>query len=248
MTLNKGLLNEVEISNYLNYKKIKELNYEYIEFLEKLYGNLNYDSVVRSWVDYNKFKHDIIISIEGVKKYISIKMGSKNSFHCESLFTFEKFLKECKISDATIKKYKHFHYGYENGVKLSSREFKEIYQKEIDDINKELNNEKFLIKAVNRFVLCGGKDERLKIDGLFVGTIYSFMFFTSNELINLLKFHLSKTSTGVHVSTLFISPFSRCLNNNSKYLPNRDIVQIKWYNIFDDYMLMKMYESIYNEC
>ncbi len=247
MTLNKGLLNEIEISNYFNNKKISDLSIDHLEFLEKLYGKVNGDCIIKSQIDYNKFKHDIIITVDGTKKYISIKMGAKNSFHCEPLFTFEKFLRECNISNQTIRKYKHFHYGYENGLKLSSSEFKELYQNEIDDINKELSNSEFLIRAVNRFVLCGGKDERLKIDGLFVGTIYSFMFFTSDEVLNLLKFHLSKISTGVHISSLFITPFSRCLNNNSKYLPNRDIVQIKWYNIFDDYMLMKMSESLSNK-
>ncbi len=247
MQVNKGFQNEIEIAKYINNKKIKSLNYIYIDMLQKLYENIDLDDIVYCKVDRNLKKYDIVISIHGVKKYISIKMGAKNSFHAESIFTFKTFLRECNISEENIKNYFHFQYAeqrlYGKIIKLSTVEYKEKYQYRIDSVNQELMQTKLFDEFIYRFIFQGRDKANKIIDGIILGDTTFFHFFTRDELLEILKFHRNKKSTGVHISCLFISPFARCLNNNQKFLDGRHKIQIKWYNLFDDYMLMKMYES-----
>ncbi len=97
---------------------------------------------------------------------------------------------------------------------------------------------------MDRFIFKGTREFVNVVDGIIHGDKSYFMFYSSKEIIKILEHHLNKNSTGVHISCLFISPFTRCLNKNPKYSSTRNNIQVKWYNIFDDYMLMEMNEFI----
>ncbi len=238
--MNLGFQNEYQISRYINNKKLNELSFILQEMIYKLYGGLEGSETVKCFVDTNKHKYDIVITINTVVKRISIKMGYKNSVHTEGITTFIDFLKENKIPSYLYSKYLQYHYadGTKNGsgsVRISALEYKKRNQVIIDKLNKELNNDELVIKAIERFLL-KGKYENKMIDGILWGTLDDFLFFTREEIKEIIMANKNKYSTGPHISTLQIQPLSRNLVRSLGKEKCRFIVQVKWYNIFDDYM------------
>ncbi len=247
--MNDGYINEIKIAKYINGKKFNELNYIYQDMLKKLYKKINENEIVYCQIDPNKKKYDIIISINSINKYISIKKGYKNSFHTERLNTFVPYLKSIGIKQKIIDYYLHFHYadGTINGkgrYKLSTEEYKIENQSKIDIINQVLKNKYIVKKLIERCVTKGTNIKNNKIDGILHGNEISFTFYTTKEIEKLILYHIKKKSTGVHFSCLFLSPIARNLNENKKYIDRKHIIQIKWYNMHDDFIIREMEKAI----
>ena len=242
--MNRGIRNEIEISNELNNKKIYELKPLEYELIHNLYGNnLDENEILKCRVDNNKFKYDIIITYKNINKYISIKMGSKNGVHVENLYTFIDFLYLLKIPKSYIYDYKKFHFAdgtHDNSgnKRISTEEFIKNYPKVIKNIKLFLNNKKYLDLFIDRFLISGVKTN-IKIDGLIYGTKNDFIFISRNELYEMFYFFSDKESESLNISMFFIGPFARCLNYNQKYEEKRMYIQVKWYDIFGDYFKYK---------
>lgn len=233
-----GYQNEEEFAHYLNHKKYGRINPIFQELLSAIYGNLDFNDIIYSWVNYSKKKADIYVKINGYVRGISIKKGVKNSVHVESIETFIEFLKENNISDKIINEFLKYHYAdgtsVGNGKKrLSSAEYKINNQKEIDLINQSINNTKLLEKAINRFIL-QGNNSLYEVNAIIYGVLEDFIWITNEEIKYIMKKHKNNYSSAIHFSGLTIQPMARNLNYNLKYEKDRYKIQVKWYNISDD--------------
>lgn len=233
----EGKQNEKEFVRYINNKKICELNILFIELLEKLFGKIDYNSVVYSWLNDKPQKTDFFIRIGSSIKRISLKIGDKNSIHCEPISEFVHFLISNNIDRETIIKFLKCHYsdGSTNGsgeVRMSIKEYKEKYQTEIDDINSSLNNVDFIGKVLDRFIFKGRNDYN-SIDALVYGSVCDFFFLTKEDITSIILSKKDDYSTGIHIGPLFVQPQSRNLLRNPRYEKCRYCVQIKWFNLLD---------------
>ena len=233
-----GYFIEQCIVNYLNGRKIKDLNILYLEMIESLFTNIASDDIIISWKNPFKQKTDLFIKINGETKRISVKSGVKNSVHVEPISEFIHFLIENNIEREYIISYLKYHYadGTTNGsglMRYSSEEYKKNHQNDIDLLNKRLNNKQLITKIIDRFILKGNNDTH-SIDAIMYGSYDDFIYITKDEIIEIILNKINIYSTGVHFSTLSCQPMNRCLNYNPKYEKNRFCVQIKWYNLFDD--------------
>lgn len=233
-----GYKNENEFVNYLNKKKVSEINPMFKEFLETLFGALNDEEQIHAWNNYEKQKADIYIKINNKRKGISIKKGIKNSVHTEHINTFIKFLKENHFDQEMIIEFLKYHYadGTIDGTgenRMTVAEYKEKYQQEIDLINKQFNNKDFIIKVILKFILVGNIPIE-SIDCIVYGIIQDFIQITKNEIIDFLLSKKDEYSTALHISHLTLQPMTRCLNRNPLYEKDRHYIQVKWYNISDD--------------
>lgn len=233
-----GYLTEQCIVNYLNGKKVKNLNIIYLEMIENLFKNINQEDRIIAWKNPFLQKTDLFIKINNEIKRISVKSGIKNSVHVEPISEFIHFLIKNNVERKYIIYYLKYHYadGTTNGSglkRISAEEYKKENQKEIDLLNKRLNNKELIAKAIDRFILKGNNDIH-SIDAIIYGSYDDFIYITRKEIINIIFNKTNIYSTGVHFSSLFCQPMNRCLNYNSKYEKNRFCVQIKWYNLFDD--------------
>lgn len=100
-----GFDNEKEIAGDLNDKFITELNPLYRMFIEDLYPNCQSNEKISCWVDETRKKYDIVISIGGLNRYISIKKGAKNSVHMEGISSFIHFLIENHVKREAVIEY-----------------------------------------------------------------------------------------------------------------------------------------------
>ena len=233
-----GYSNEIYFVNCLNGCKVKNLNIMLLELIETIFENIDKEDIITAWKNPFKQKTDIFIKINNVKKRISIKMGTKNSVHMEPISEFVHFLIENGIPRKNVIEYLKYQYadGTTNGtgkIRMSSKEYKLINQKRLDELNMFLNQPNILLKAVNRFVLKGNNDINY-IDALVYGTINDFLFVTKDEIKKIILSKINFYATGVHFGPLFCQPMNRCLNYSKKYDNLRFCVQVKWYNLLDD--------------
>lgn len=233
-----GYKNEYEFVDYFNGKKINELDPISLDLFEKIYGKKSNNSLIKCYINLNKQKSDIILSINGTKKYISIKKGVKNSVHTEPISKFIDFLKDCGMNYELIKKVLLYQYGdgTMNGTgkkRLSSKEYYINHKKDIQEINDFFNNEEFMKKAIDRFVLYGNNSD-IPIDAIIYGVVNDFVWITREEIINIHLHHKFISKTGISIGGLFYQPMNRCLNYNSKYEKARHCIQLKWYHLSDD--------------
>lgn len=99
-----GNSNEIEIAEYLDGKKIKDLNLTMKEFIKYvcLTKGKTFNETTELKAEYvknNKLKQDIYLTIAGEKIGISLKMGSGNSCHQEKIEDFIDFIhKSCNAT------------------------------------------------------------------------------------------------------------------------------------------------------
>ena len=233
-----GYENEEEFASYLNGKKVGRVYPSFLELLYKLYGWFDYDDCIECWVNKSKRKADIYIKINGYVRGISIKKGIKNSVHSESVGSLVYFFRSLGIDEKIIRMFLSYHYadGTINGTgktRISSSLYRETHQAEIEELNKALNNEKYINSFVNRFVLQGNKSE-YEVDAVIYGVVEEFIWITKEEIYYIMRKHLEDNISSLHISSLTLQPMSRNLNYNPKYEMCRNQVQVKWYNIADN--------------
>ena len=130
----------------------------------------------------------------------------------------------------------HYADGTTNGkgsTRLSTKEYKEIHQDEIDKINEFINKEDILKKAIDRFII-KGRNSNYDIDAIIYGVPEDFIWIKKEDIYKILISKKREYSSAIHFSSLTYQPMDRCLNYNPKYEKCRYISQIKWYNICDD--------------
>ena len=244
-----GYDNEYAFVKLFNQKPIKNLDPVSRELIDTLFNYKNDLSIITCWKNHYKQKADIMIKIENHIKGISIKKGIKNSVHAEGISYFVDFLKENNVPLSIIKEYLKFHYadGTINGKgkkKISTNDYKLEHQDKIDIINSYFNNEQFISKCINRFIITGA-NSIYPISALIYGEPNDYIFILPKEIQKMIIMKKDMKSTGIHIGSLQVQPKNRCLNNNSKYEKDRYYVQIKWYNLFDNYIEYKYIQKTY---
>ena len=233
-----GKQNEKEFANYLNGKKVKELNMLFYLCFEEIFKKVKDEDQVMSWTNKKAQKTDLFIKINDEVKRVSLKCGIKNSVHVEPVTKFFHFLIENDVSNETAMEYLLFHYadGTTNnkGVnRLSTDEYKEKFQHKLDAINKEFNSERIIEKAVARFVVRGNNSYE-DIDLIIHGTVDDFLWIKKEDIYKIILGSSKEYRTGIHFGSLLCQPLARNLNYNPKHEKCRYCVQIKWYSLFDD--------------
>lgn len=237
-----GFHNEFQIASYLNNKKVGDLNLMYKNYIYDIFDNITDDDIVSAKIDFNEKKYDMILCVNNIKKLVSIKMGINNSVHVEGISSFIHFLIDSGVSRDSVIEYLRYHYadGTLNGtgkVRISGEEYKKDNQDKIDKINLEINNEYILTRAINRFVLQGKNSNQL-IDVILYGTRDDILWLKRNDVYKVILDNKNIYSTGIHFGQLYCQPMTRNLNNNKRYDKKRFCIQIKWYSLFKNIMLI----------
>ena len=221
-----------------------------VVFLFKLINDVQNEKLNTPYIpEVYSMRNEIMNKIGNVIKRVSIKKGIRNSVHAEPISEFIHFLISNNMPRDMVINFLKYHYadGTTNGtgsVRMSASEYKKAHQSEIDEINGFINNDSFLRKCIDRFIL-RGRNSCDMVDVLIYGVPNDFIWIKAKDIYNILLHHKDDYSTGIHFSNLFYQPLNRCLNNNSKYEKCRFISQLKWYNIGDN-IIENMNNNIIN--
>ena len=236
---NTGYKNEYSFMHKINSKKLNELDFLIQEMVLFLFPNIHSNDIIYCYKNVEYEKGDICIRVGQKIKYISIKMGHRNSVHCEKVSKFVRYLEGLNIKSQTINEILKYQYadGTIDGTgtnRLSTEEYKKDHMNSINHINEEINTEKIIEESINRFLIQGTQWHVHKIDLLVYGTPEDFFFITPQEIYTYIKSKINTYSSAIHFSCLTFQPLSRVLNYNEKLEYMRDWIQIKWYNLEDN--------------
>lgn len=241
-----GFCNEHYFVRAFNKKRIRNLNPIQESFIRDVFPNIRYEDIIYCYKDDNKMKYDIVLRLNNEEKYISIKKGLKNSVHCEKLDKFIDYLTSLGFSREILIKILKYQFAdgtiygigkFEN--RLSTEEYKLLYKDDIKEINEKLNDIKYLRKFIDRFIITGTRNYSKPIDYIVYGLSNDFFWLSREEIYELFEQRLNEESNSVHISRLNYQPQDRCLNGNQLYEERRFVIQIKWYNIYDDILYYK---------
>lgn len=236
MGANYGYQNELDFVKLFNNKYYYRLDNNSQFFLMELFENsIDNDERIVAWKNRENQKADIFIKYKNCVKRISLKCGNSNSVHCESIQDFERYLKSLGISYPIIKKYINYHYGYMRNQDdnldfsklLSSYEYKELYQDEIDIFNQSINKTRVIIDMIDRF-LVRGRNSDCDIDAFISGKVDDYAWIMKDDLYDLILSNRRMDLTSPHIACMTIGPKKRNLNRNSRNDKERYLVCVRW--------------------
>ena len=233
--MNYGYQNEYDFVELFNEKYIDELDL-----------NSQNDEKIKSWKNKMMQKADIFIKYKNRIKGISLKCGNSNSMHHEQIQEFKRYLEKIGTPFKVIDKYVNYHYGYKRNddgkidfsKRLSSDEYKILYQNELNIFNKTINKTRIIIDMIDRFVI-RGRNSDYDIDALVCGTINDYVWISKYDLYDLILSKRCLDFTSPHIACMTIGPKKRNLNNDSKNFKDRYLVCIRWNFIKEDIIKFK---------
>ena len=234
--MNYGYQNEKDFVDLFNGKYLYELDDNSQKFLKELFGDvLEGGEIIKSWKNKVNQKADFFVKYKNYIKRISLKCGNSNSIHQEQIQDFKIYLEKIGIPYNTISKYISYHYGYKRDEKgnldfdklLSSKEYKALYQEEIDDFNKSINKTKTIVDMIDRYIIEGCNSD-YDIDALICGTVDDYVWLMKYDIYDLILSKRCLDFTSPHIACMIIGPKKRNLERDSKNAKERYIVCIRW--------------------
>ena len=235
-----GFNNEKMILESLNNKRYKDLNENLKLFCKNIFsydfqGN---EIITAQKPKIKQTKTDVIVSFNGIDKNISIKKGSGNSVHQETLDEFVKYLENKQVPIDIINNLKLFHYGDDtiegNGnTRYTADECKIKYSKEIAQINNFFNQGTLFEDLLDRFLFIGNIHNASIVDFIYYGSIYEAIWASRQDIIKYFKTNKFNSST-IHIASLTYQVWGRDPNRNAKHPNRRYIMQIKWGNLMNN--------------
>lgn len=238
-----GFENEDELIEYLNSKKIKDLNSNMKDFIFFIFGNIDEENIIQATSGKSGQKPDMIITINNVIKRISIKKGTGNLVHQEKVDVFVEFLESINISNETINKLLKFHWGdgTSDGTgsqRISSSDYKQQFPEEIEMINKEFNKEKNIKEFIYRFIMQGKSDDYDIVDALYYGNVNEGHWASKDEIIEYVVNNIFNLNS-IHFGPLTYQIWNRCLNFNPNTENRRRVMQVKWGSLLNDLLIIE---------
>ncbi len=240
--MNYGVQNEFDFVNMFNNKYYSELNEKAQLFLKELFSIEFFDDEkIVSWKNRHFQKADIFVKYKTMVKSISLKCGNSNSIHSESVQDFKRYLIKLNVPYKIIDYYLSYHYGYmrnEEGYSdyskvLSAKEYKELYQDELDFFNGYINKTKIVVDMIDRFLIRGNNSD-YDIDALISGKPDDFVWILKYDLYDLILSKRDIGYTSPHIGCLTIGPRKRNIYGQRKYPKDRYIVCVRWNFLKED--------------
>ena len=233
---NYGYQNEYDFVNLFNGKYLSELDDNSQKFLLELFdNNIDNDEKVKCWKNKALQKADIFIKYKVYVKSVSLKCGNSNSIHSEPIQEFRRYLEKLKIPYKVIDKYVSYHYGYMKdknhntvfSTSLSSDEYKQLYQSEIDVFNTYINKTRIIVDMIDRFII-RGRNSDYDIDALVSGTIDDYVWILKHDLYDLILSNKRMDYTSPHAACMTIGPKRRDLNGQLEKREDRYRIVVRW--------------------
>lgn len=230
-----GFKNEKQIINELNSKDFTNLSKDLQNGIIKINKGkipLNISAKKYGGTD----KADLSLTIDNIEYFISVKKGTGNSVHQESVEDFIKFLKLNFVDDESVfDDLRSFIWGDKtlngNGKinnRISASKYKKEYPDKIENIQLYFDNHKKML--LERFLITGAVSNK-KADFLFYGNIDKCTIVSDDDL---LKFALKKKKKPISIGVLTFQAWNRNINGGNLSEHKRGQIQLKWGGLKED--------------
>ncbi len=238
-----GFANEREIRDALNSKMFDKICPNLRHLLTDMFKGYNLKGKwVHAHVVNQNMKPDFYVTVDGVPNgvYVSVKKGSGNSLHQESLENFISFLRSEGISEDIINKLKEYHFSdgttdNTGEVRYSSKEYSKINPNLVIGLNEVFNNKDLLKKFIKRFIFKGNYPGAPEADYLYHGTVRNGVWASKIEIYDYVD-TLVINNKSVSFGPLTYQAWNKNLTKNPKMENRRMQMQIKWGSLEDSLM------------
>lgn len=260
----EGFANEREIRDALNSKLYDDINPNLRHLLDDMFRGYNLHG---KWVHAHTFpqrmKPDFYVTIDGIPNgvYVSVKKGTGNSLHQESLENFIHFLETQGVKPNIIDALKKYHFSDETidntgSVRYDARTFSKMYPGIVKNLNHTFNEKILLKKAINRFIFKGNFPNAPEADYLYHGTVRNGVWASKKEIYDYID-KLIINGTCVSFGPLTYQAWNKNLSRNPSAEHKRLQMQVKWGNLEEalteitsrreDYIISGTYEGDLSE-
>ena len=213
-----GLKNESDIIDYLNEKKVNELNEKWKKHIITMFPFCTENDIVRAhhYEDQNG-KPDMVVSVRHTNQYVSIKTGKKCSMHQEPFETFAAFLKKKGVSERTLKILRFYQYGESdkannNGKPFSPKQLEEKFKDYFTEASKDLDKIDLIDCVIFRTILKGCVLKRYKVNYLYYGNLETGYLLSEEDIYSLVLQYRNHDKTAIHFGGLNFQPCQRQRN------------------------------------
>jgi len=230
-----GFRNEIDIERALDFKLYEDINPNLRHFLDDIFrGNNLHGRRIHAIRSRQNVKPDFYLSIDGIDRgvYISIKKGSGNSIHQESLDSFVNFMNSIRTPQEIIDDLKYYHYGDETidntgETRYTAREYAALHPEKVERLNNYFSNETVLNRMIERFVFKGAIEDAPVAEYLYHGTVHNGVWASKNEIFNYIS-NYTVNSTAVCIGPTTYQVWNRNLDFDESKEHKRNQIQIKW--------------------
>lgn len=240
--MNDGFINEEVLREYINRNSFATYNSNIKSFLTFAFGN-NLDTSLsfKAEKKAGQVKPDLVIKHNGIEKYISVKKGSGNSVHQESIDMFFTFFNSL-LGATALNNLKTFHYGDDTtndtgAVRYSAAQCKTKYARQVASLNVELNKWENLETFLDRFLFVGNVGS-LVVDVVYHGTIDSGLWASKDEIVNYVRNNYFDTNA-VHFGPLTYQVWGRDEKRTAVHPDRRYVMQVKWGSLEKDLIAIR---------
>ena len=197
----------------LNNKIYDDLSCNFRKFVMEMYPNIKDDDLV-SCKTYYGSKIDIVITVNGETKNISLSRGDIVCIHRERIYSFLLFLKSIEVSNKSLTSLLYYHFGdgttdgSRPGIKCHGQLLAIEYADEIAYVNEEFENKELLAKVVDHVLI----NERTgkKVDYFYHGDVRTGIFASAEEVKrNLLEEKNNFQHAFMRIGTMNFMPLHR---------------------------------------
>ena len=246
-----GFKNEYKIISALNGKKVYEVSQSWRQNLYFMFNNIKPNDVIICEKCISYCKEDVAIIINGVRKTLSVKIGTHITIHTEKFERFCNFLTRIGLPEKYIDFLKLYHYG--DGTldgtgteHLGMPQLKEKYKKEIEEFNQEVYKFKYIKKVIYRLIK-GTENQSRDLDFVYYGNAYEGRVITVDELVDYCWRIRPEYFSTPHFGPFTYSPAYRGLTNFDPNNESRLDSQFKWHSIIVDFNRIEAKRGIYHD-
>ena len=197
----------------LNNKVFEDLSCNFRKFVIEMYPNIQ-DSDLVTCKTYYGNKIDIILSVNGVSKNISLSRGNIVCIHRERLNQFLLFLMSINVSARSLTSLLYYHHGDRTGninnpgVKCHGQLLALEFAEEISYVNEEFENKELLGKVID-YVLINERTGKM-VDYFYHGDVRTGIFASAEEVKrNLLEEKNNFQHAFMRIGTMNFMPLHR---------------------------------------
>ncbi len=237
-----GFRNEINIEKCLDFKLFEDLNPNLQHFMMDVFKGYSLKGkrihAIRSRVN---VKPDFYLHVDDIPKevYVSVKKGSGNSVHQESLVSFVRFIKSIGATDDVVDSLKMFHYGdgttdNTGAYRLSASQFVKNNPEVVIAPNDFFSQQRIMDAVIERAVFSGAMPGAPRAEYIYHGTAYSGVWASRDEIYDYIhKTLLTEDRKGVSVGPLTYQVWNRNLACKKDAEKKREQMQFKWANLHD---------------
>lgn len=242
-----GFQNEINFAKYLDHKKYSQLSKDYKELIKALFAEVDNNSKIDCWRSQRKEKADIKIKVNNEVKGISIKIGHNCSVHQENSESLFRFFDKIGVENKVITYIRKFLEGYSNGVRVDAISYIERNEDEIEKIKNSLNQYYIKANLIIRFLFLGTEKQNYDCDAIIYGKPEKFLWATKSEIFHYLLECETPKVQRINFGSLSLKSYDRNLRNNPLRRAKEKDIQIKWYTIEKDMLIIKELRDNYEK-